>query len=246
MAIVGRGERGDGVDQEQSGMAGAVDRLADFADRGQAAGRGLVMEHAHRLDLVGLVFPQLRLDDRGVGTGAPVGRNEFRLEPELDRHVLPQGGELAGLDHQHAVAGRQGVDQGGFPGAGAGRGIDDDRVRGLEDGLDAFERAFGELGEFRPAVVDDRRVHGAQNAVRKRGRAGNLQEMTAGGAGGVLGHGYTSTSGAKSAVVPPLQPAGRRNWPPSRTNATASQVRLGPGYRQPSPAVLRPAALSLM
>ena len=114
------------------------------------------MQHAHRLDLVGLVLAQMRLDRRRVGAGAPVGRDEFRLEAELLRHVLPQRGELAGLDHQHAVAGRERVDQRRFPGAGAGRGIDDDRIGGLEDGLDAFEHALGELGEFRSAVVDDR------------------------------------------------------------------------------------------
>ena len=63
------------------------------------------------------------------------------LQAELLRHVLPQRRELAGLHHQHAVAGRQRVDQRRLPGAGAGRGVDDDRVGGLEDGLDALEAA---------------------------------------------------------------------------------------------------------
>ena len=80
------------------------------------------------------------------------------------------------------------VDQRGFPGAGAGRGVDDHRIGGLEDGLDAFEAALGELGEFRTAVVDDRRVHRAQDAVGQRRRARNLQEMAADGARGILRH----------------------------------------------------------
>ena len=35
VAVVGRGERGDGVDHEQRRMAGGVDRLADLGDRRQ-------------------------------------------------------------------------------------------------------------------------------------------------------------------------------------------------------------------
>ena len=185
--------------RNSAGWPRAVDRLADLGDRRQAAGRGLVVQHAHRLDLVGLVLAQLGLDRGGIGAGAPVGRDELRLEPELGRHVLPQAGELAGLDHQHAVAGRERVDEGGFPRAGAGRGVDDDRIGGLEDGLHAFEGALGELAELRSAVVDDRGVHGAQNAIRKRRRPGNLQEMTAGIAGRILRHGYCLTSDRKFA-----------------------------------------------
>ena len=128
------------------------------------------------------------LDHGGIGAGAPVAVDEFGLEPELFRHGLPLRGELAGLDHQHAVAGRQRVDESGFPRAGAGRGVDDDRIGGLENGLDAVEAALGELGEFRPAMVDDRRVHRAQHAVGQRRRARNLQEMTPGGARSILRH----------------------------------------------------------
>src|SRR5262245_41278007 len=37
-------------------------------------------------------------------------------------------------------------------------------------------------------MVDDGRVHGAQHAIRQRGRSGNLQEMAAYGTGRVLCH----------------------------------------------------------
>jgi len=114
----------------------------------------------------------------GIDAGAPVGGDEFRLQAELHRHVLPQRGELAGLHHQHLVAGRQRVDQRAFPGAGSGRGVNDHRIAGLEDGLDAVEALLGQLGEFRAAVVDDGGVHRPQHAVGQRGRPRDMQEMT--------------------------------------------------------------------
>ena len=177
VAIVGRGEGGDGVDHEQRRMTGGVDRLADLGDRGQRAGRGLVVQHADGLDLLGLVLAQLGFDGLRVDALAPVGGDELRLEAELLGHLLPERRELAGLDHEHAIAGRQRVGERRFPGAGAGRGVDDDRIGGLEDRLDAVEAALGELGEFRTAMVDDRRVHRPQDAVGDRRRSGDLQEM---------------------------------------------------------------------
>ena len=48
---------------------------------------------------------------------------------------------------------------------------------GLEDLLAALEHRPAELGEFGAAVVDDRHVHGAQDALGDRARARNLQEM---------------------------------------------------------------------
>ena len=165
--VVGRGQRGDGVDHQQRRMAGRIDGLADRLDRRQAAGRGLVVQHADRLDVVRFVLAQMVLDLGRVGAGAPVAGDELGLKPELFRHGLPLRRELAGLDHQHAVAGRQRIDQRRFPGAGAGRGVDDDRIGGLENGLDAVEAALGELGEFRAAMVDDR----AYPSRGARGRA---------------------------------------------------------------------------
>ncbi len=188
VAIVGRGERGDGVDEQQRRMAGRVHRLANVRDRGETAGRGLVVQHADRLDLLVGVLAQMLLDRRRIGAHAPVGLDELGLEAELLRHVLPQRGELAGLHHQHAVAGRERVDQRRFPGAGARRGIGDYRIGGLENGLDAVEALLRELGEFRPAVVDHRGVHRPQHAVGQRGRSRNLQEVASNRTRGVLRH----------------------------------------------------------
>ena len=97
-----------------------------------------------------LVFAQARFDRGRIGADAPVGGDEFGHEAELLGHLLPQRGELAGFHHQHLVAGRQRVDERGFPGAGSGRGVDDHRIGGLEDRLDAVQALLGELANSGP------------------------------------------------------------------------------------------------
>ncbi|MGY3650893.1 hypothetical protein ACVWW2_006184 [Bradyrhizobium sp. LM4.3] len=57
------------------------------------------------------------------------------------------------------------------------RGEDHHRAGGLEDFPAAFEHGPAELAEFRAPVVDDGHVHGAQDALGDRARAGNLKEM---------------------------------------------------------------------
>ena len=184
--IIDRAQRGDRIHQQQRGMADLVDRGADVADPAGDAGGGLVVHHHHRLDGVLRILRQLRLDRGGVGAVAPVARHEIHLDAPARRHLPPQRGEMAGLDHQDLVARRQRVDDRRFPGAGARRGKNDDRAGGLEDLLAAFEHRLGELGELRAAVVDDRHVHGAEHAIRHRAGAGNLQKM----ASLVLRHGF--------------------------------------------------------
>jgi len=93
------------------------------------------------------------------------------------RHLPPQRGEMAGLDHQDLIARRQRIDDRRFPGAGARRGKNDDRSGGFEDFLATIEYGLAEFGEFGAAMVNDRHVHGPQHAVRHRAWAGNLQEM---------------------------------------------------------------------
>ena len=97
--------------------------------------------------------------------------------PRRTRHVAPQRGELAGLDHQHRVARRQGVDERGFPRAGARAGIHHDRPGGLKHALQARDRFAPERGERRPAMIDGRLRDGAQNPIGHVGRAGNLEKV---------------------------------------------------------------------
>src|ERR1035437_5963570 len=84
------------------------------------------------------------------------------------------------LEGQDLVPAREDVHDGRLPGAGAGTGVHDHRVCGLEDRAAALQHFFPEAGEFGTAVVDDGSVHGAQDAIRHIGGAWNLKEMTAG------------------------------------------------------------------
>ena len=82
------------------------------------------MHHAHRFDGVSAVGGEVGFNRRHIDAVAPVAANKFGYEAEPFGHVVPEGGELAGLAHQYAVARRQGVDQCGFPRPGAGGRID--------------------------------------------------------------------------------------------------------------------------
>ena len=93
---------------------------------------------------------------------------------------------MPGLGHQHAIAGRKRVDERRFPRAGARRGIDHDlALRRLEDAFHAGEAALAQRSEVRAAVIDRRKVDGAQHAVRDVRRARDLQEVTAGRCEGI-------------------------------------------------------------
>ena len=110
-------------------MAGGVDRLADVGDR--RATPVEVSLWTTQTALISFVRVLRRLASIGCGSAPCASRlvDELQaLEAEALGHLLPQRGELAGLEHQHAVAGRQRVDERRFPGAGAGSGVDDHRI----------------------------------------------------------------------------------------------------------------------
>ena len=101
-------------------------------------------------------------------------------QAEARRHLLPERREVAGLDHQHGVAGAQRVDQRRLPRAGARRRVDDDRMARLEDLADVGQDLPAERAELGPAVVDRRQAHRPQDAIGDRARAGDLEEVAAG------------------------------------------------------------------
>src|SRR5262249_18522154 len=91
--------------------------------------------------------------------------------------LLPQRGEMTGLAHQHAVAGRERVDERRFPGAGSRGRVDHYRLLRLEHRLEAFQDLEAHLAELGSPVVDGRLVDRAQDAIRNVRRTGNLQEV---------------------------------------------------------------------
>src|SRR5205807_1226425 len=79
------------------------------------------------------------------------------------------------------VAGRQCVDEGRFPPAGAGRRKDEWLGSGrLEHLLQVAEQSGRQVGERRRAVILHRTIHRAEDALGYVGRPWNEQEVTAG------------------------------------------------------------------
>jgi hypothetical protein len=177
VAVVDRAERGDDVDEQQCVMALRVDRGAELGDPARHAGRGLVVDDHHRADPALGVGREDLGGALGVGAVAPVALDPLDLEPEALGHRPPQRREVAGLEREHAVAGRQGVDERRLPRAGAGGGVDDDRAARLEDPAQALEDLEAQAGEVGPAMVDRGRVDRPQDAVRDVRRPGDLEEM---------------------------------------------------------------------
>ena len=189
MPVIHAAQAGDGVDQQQRGVAGGVDGGANLGNAGGGAGARLVMDHGHRLDLMALILAQPGLDAGHIGAAAPIGLDEFGADGQAFGQFTPQMGEPASLAHQHPVAGAEGIGQGGLPGAGARGRVDHHRGGGLEDEFHLLEQLRGEFAEIGAAMVHGGIVHGAQDAVGHRRGAGDLQVMPAGDALGFeIGH----------------------------------------------------------
>ena len=152
-------------------MLGGVDGAAHGGDIAGDAGRRLVMHDHHALDLVVLVGAKRLLDALGIGAGAPLLLLDDDLEPVTAGELDPQMAELAEAGGEQLVAGRQGIGQRGFPGAGAARREDDDlAVPGLEDLLQVFVERQRQLGKIGGTMVLHGDMHGAQDAVGHIGR----------------------------------------------------------------------------
>src|SRR5262245_55811199 len=168
-------------------MLRPFDRSTQRRDVRRYPGRRLVVNDADRLDAVVAVRGELGLEDAGVGTAAPVARNEIEVEIEPGRHLAPQQRELSGLEHQHAVARRKRVAQRGFPRAGTGGRPHEYRSARLEDELQVVEHLTGKPTEIRAAMIQRRVVDRPQYAVGNVRRTRYLQEMAAGTANICLG-----------------------------------------------------------
>ena len=175
--IFHRTEPGDGIDHQERRMLGPIHGFADVERMGHAAGRCLVVHDHHGLDLVRPISRKPCLDRLHIGPAAPVARQKIDVELESIGDAVPQHGELAGLGHQHLVAGQQRIDDRGLPRAGPRRRIDDHRLPGAEHALHGREHCKTKLGEFGAAVVHAGHVHGPQYPVGHVGRSWNLKKM---------------------------------------------------------------------
>ena len=217
--------RGDGVDHRQCRVAGRVHRGADLGMGSQPVEVSLCTTQTA---LMRWPVSLRSLASYRLGTSTPLRQSvvdEFGLQAHLLGHLLPQRGELAGSAISTAVAGGEGVDESGLPGAGAGGGVDDHRVGGLEDLL-AGSAPCSANGRTRGR---DGRC-GVSIARRMRSGSGDgprdLEEMTAGGVGGlgILGH--------RDA---PARLFGARNGPVQAGARTANaQARQVPCHRSAS------------
>ena len=72
----------------------------------------------------------------------------FFLIPNADEYPqLIEQAELAGLEHEHLVPGRERVDERGLPGTGAGRRENNDLAGRAENALQALADFVHEYGE---------------------------------------------------------------------------------------------------
>ena len=95
----------------------------------------------------------------GGDASAPVTRDVFDLQAEFFGDLTPELRKVSGLKHQDSVTGREGIDDGCFPGSGARSGINNHRAARLKDGAQIFKDFGAEAGEFRAAMVHDGTVH---------------------------------------------------------------------------------------
>ena len=158
-------------------MLGLVERAADLGERQHHAGRGLVVDGEHGLDLVALVGGEALAELGELQSLAPIGADDLDLEAERLGQFLEAQRKVTGLDHQHQIAGREQVGDRRLPGAMAGRGVEEDLLVGLQDALHAAVAGTVDLEELRGEEVHHRPVHRPQHAVGDVGRARIVEEL---------------------------------------------------------------------
>jgi hypothetical protein len=150
----------------------------------------------------GAGFAELVCDDGGVGLGArlEVEAGDFGAEDFGD--VGEAVAELTDGDGEDFVAFGEGVDEGGFHGAGAGGGVDVDLVFGAEEELEALHDARLHFGELGSPVVDHLLGELGERLRRAGGRAGDTQVLHDGspfgndsGDGGIVSRGMVRVNG---------------------------------------------------
>lgn len=159
-------------------MPAKIYDVAKFGDAAGDAGRGFVVHDHDGLYRVRRIGGEASVEIFRLSAAAPVAGDVVHVEPHFFGNALPDHRKVSGFEDQHAVAGRKRIDQSRFAGPGARGRENDHRTRGLEDALYSRQDFQSQRGEFGAAMVNDRLVHGAEDAVRDICGAGNLQEVT--------------------------------------------------------------------
>jgi len=123
---------------------------------------------AMSLALIGLKVPGIVIDNPGCVA---------KTYPEFFDDLAPQIREVTGFEQKNFVARRKGIHDRRFPGSRPGSRIQDHMAGGLKNPAQALENFLAKAREFRTAMVDDRRIHGAQDSIRHIGRAWNLEKV---------------------------------------------------------------------
>ena len=109
--------------------------------------------------------------------------DEIHVQSQTYGHVFPQRGELAGLEHQHLVAGRKRIDDA----ASQAPVPEDGKIMTLpvvlKIGFRSSRSPSASSAKLGAAVIDGRPRDGAQNAVGNIAWSGNLKEVTSAGVG---------------------------------------------------------------
>ena len=155
-------------------MGTVVEGVADGGDVAEHAGRSLVVDGGDGFDGVLIVCCESVVENLSIDAATPVAGQQFYFETQLSGDFAPEVGEVAGLEHQYPVAGRECIGERSFPGAGAGRWVDHNGRGCGENLLEACEYIQSHLRKFGAAMIDGRSRDGPGDALGQVGGAGNL------------------------------------------------------------------------
>ena len=169
-AEIGGAETGNGIDDEQGGMA--FSRFGHFLDGVDDGGGGFVMLAEDGFDLVSRIFRQAFFDNGRVNAVPPAEVDEFHIGAVHFGDLLEPFTEIPDGRHDHFIAGVHKVDHGGFKAARTRGGQSENFAFGPEYAFDLFRDLFHDPLEFGTAVIDHRPGHGPQYIGRNIGGAG--------------------------------------------------------------------------
>src|ERR1700693_915003 len=119
-------------------MARAIHGVSNFGDAACDAGGGFTVNYHHGFETMIFVVRQTRFNIGRHCATAPVAVEVFHLDTEIFSYLAPEPREVAGLEHQYAVARRECVDESRFPSAGPGARVNYNVTFRLKDRAQGF------------------------------------------------------------------------------------------------------------